>query len=69
MYFVTSHYQSKPFNTIEQAHDYIIEDMKRHNLTFKEVFNQTANGMQIIVFQYETLYFEPYFITQKISFL
>jgi|GEM_PF-1783554 len=62
MIYVTQGYSLKEFETKEQAFDYIISDVSRHNLSYKQIYNKTDRDVQIIVFQYYTLYMEAYII-------
>ncbi|NCA67729.1 MAG: hypothetical protein EOM87_06675 [Clostridia bacterium] len=62
MYYVTKNYITEEFASEEDAYNYIIADLESHHLSYKKVYEQTDNDIQVIVFQYHTLYMEAYII-------
>lgn len=46
---------TEPFEKIEQY-------LKSHNLPYNQVFNKCDGKMQVIVYQYSTLYMETFII-------
>ena len=67
MFYVTQGYTLKEFETKEQAFEYIDADVKHHNLAYKQIYNQSQNCIQVIIFQYYTLYLETYIIHNTIN--
>lgn len=67
MYYVTHGYTMKEFETEKQVKEYILLDMNKQGLSYQEVFNETKNDIQIIVYQYYTLYMEVYTIHKKMD--
>lgn len=67
MYYVTHGYLMKEFETEEQAKEYILSDMNKQGLSYQEIFSQTKNDIQVIIYQYYTLYMEVYTIHKKMD--
>lgn len=67
MFYVTHNYITKQFNDNNEAREYIFAEMDKHGLSYKQVFNKTHNGVQVIVFQYYTLYMETYIIHETMD--
>ncbi len=67
MIYVTNHYIRHEFETEKEAFDFINNDVLKHNLNVEQVYNHTENDMQIIIYQYHTLYLEPYIIHRKLD--
>lgn len=66
-YYVTKGYNLKEFETEEDAFNYIKADVSRHELSYKEIYNHNENAMQVIIYQYCTLYLETYIIHNEID--
>ncbi len=67
MIYVTQGYNLKEFETKEEAFNYIDADVRHHELAFKQIYNKSQNGIQVIIFQYWTLYLETYIIHESID--
>lgn len=67
MIYVTNGYTMYEFSTEKQAFDFINTDAQKHNLSVEQVYNHTENDMQVLIYQYHTLYLETYIIHHKID--
>lgn len=65
MIYVTHDYKTKEFESEQDARRYIIDDMNRQNLSYREVYNHSDEAVQVIVFQYYTLYMETYIVHRQ----
>ena len=65
MIYVTHDYKTKEFESEQDAYRYITEDMNRQNLSYREVYNHSDEEVQVIVFQYYTLYMETYIVHRQ----
>lgn len=65
MLYVTHDYVTKDFESEQDAYRYITEDMKRQNLSYQEIYNHSDENMQVIVYQYYTLYMETYIVHRQ----
>ena len=66
-YKVTNNYTTLGFNTLAECYEYINNQMKKNNIKFKRIYNRhifTKNKlfMQVIIYQYQTLYMETFII-------
>ena len=39
----------------------------KHNLNVEKIYDHTENGVQVLIYQYHTLYLETYIIHNKID--
>ena len=39
-YIVTNNYDMREFNTLQDCYDFIVADLKKHNLKYKRIFNK-----------------------------
>ncbi len=67
MIYVTNGYTMYEFNAEKEVFDFINNDVLKHNLNVEKVYDHTENGVQIIIYQYHTLYLETYIIHNKID--
>ena len=67
MIYVTIGYNLHEFDTEEKAFAFINNDILRHFLNVEQIYNHTENGVQVIIYQYSTLYLETYIIHHKID--
>ncbi len=67
MIYVTNNYTMYEFNTEKEVFDFINTDVLKHNLNVEKVYDHTENGVQVIIYQYHTLYLETYIIHDKID--
>lgn len=67
MYYVTKNYVTKEFASEGDSYNYIIADLESHHLSYKKVYDKTDNDIQVIVYQYHTLYMEAYIIHQTMD--
>ncbi len=65
MIYVTHDYKTKEFEDENAARLYIEAEMKKQNLAYQKVFDKNDDGVQIIVFQYYTLYMEAFIIHKQ----
>ncbi len=65
MIYVTNNYTMYEFNTEKEVFDFINTDVLKHNLNVEKVYDHTENGVQVIIYQYHTLYLETYIIHDK----
>lgn len=62
MKYVTNGYTTKKFATMEEALEYIKQDLDHYDLKYKKVFDVTNHKLRILVYEYYTLYKEVYII-------
>ncbi len=67
MIYVTNGYIMYEFNTEKEVFDFINADVLKHNLNVEKIYDHTENGVQVIIYQYHTLYLETYIIHNKID--
>ncbi len=67
MIYVTNNYTMYEFNTEKEVFDFINADVLKHNLNVEKIYDHTENGVQVIIYQYHTLYLETYIIHNKID--
>lgn len=65
MCYVTHGYDVKKFDTEAQALEHI--DYEMGVITNKKIFDETKNGVRVIVYQWYTLYTETYIISDSID--
>lgn len=62
MFYLTNGYKIKEFENKNLIYKYIKEDLDKQNLNYKLVFKDTKSDIEILIFQYHTLYLETYII-------
>lgn len=62
MIYLTKDYIIKEFENREQALNFIKEDMDKHNLNYQLVYSHKNKNMEVLIYQYFTLYMETYII-------
>ena len=67
MVYLTKDYVMKEFETKEKALEYIKQDLDQHNLSYKLVYRDVQEDVEILIFQYWTLYMEFYIIHKEID--
>lgn len=65
MCYVTHGYEVKKYDTEAQALEHIEFEMGL--LTCKKIFDETKNGVRVIVYQWYTLYTETFIISDSID--
>lgn len=65
MCYVTHGYEVKKYETEAQALEDI--DYKMGVMTSKKIFDETKNGVRVIVYQWYTLYTETFIISDSID--
>ena len=65
MCYVTHGYEVKRYDTEAQALEHI--DYAMSAMTSKKIFDETKNGVRVIVYQWYTLYTETYIISNSID--
>lgn len=65
MIYLTKGYTIKDFETKEEALEYIKQDLEQHKLNYKLVFSTKEKDIEILVYQYHTLYTEIYMLHTK----
>ena len=65
MCYVAHGYEIKKYDTEAQALEYI--DYDRGVRTSKKIFDETKNGVRVIVYQWYTLYTETFIISDSID--
>ena len=66
---LTHGYETEKCSSMEDAMQKIETYLKKFNLSYKQVFNQCNGAMQVIVYQYSTLYTETFIIHRTREFL
>ncbi len=67
MIYVTNGYKLHEFDTEEKAFAFINTDVLKHNLNVEKIYDHAENGVQVLIYQYHTLYLETYIIHNKID--
>lgn len=65
MCYVTHGYEVKKYDTEAKALEHI--DYEMGVMTNKKIFDETKNGVRVIVYQWYTLYTETYIISDSID--
>lgn len=65
MCYVTHGYEVKKYDTEAQALEHI--DYEMGVMTNKKIFDETKNGVRVIVYQWYTLYTETFIISNSID--
>lgn len=65
MCYVTHGYEVKRYDTEAEALEHI--DYEMGVMTSKKIFDETKNGVRVIVYQWYTLYTETYIISDSID--
>lgn len=65
MVYVTHRYKVKEYETEEDAVAQIHNEMSA--MTSKKIFDETKNGIHVMIFQWWTLYIEEYVISKSID--
>lgn len=65
MCYVTHGYEVKKYDTEAQALEHI--DYEMGFIANKKIFDETKNGVRVIVYQWYTLYTETYIISDSID--
>ena len=67
MFYVTTGYLMKQFKTLEDAEKYIKNSMDQAGLSYKLVFVEKRENVEVRIYQYWTLYKEVYIIHKEID--
>ena len=67
MVYLTKDYVMKEFESREKALEYIKKDLDQYNLSYKLVYRDVQEDVEILIFQYWTLYMEFYIIHKEID--
>ena len=67
MIYLTKDYVMKEFENREKALEHIKKDLDQHNLSYKLVYRDVQKDVEILIFQYWTLYMEFYIINKEID--
>ncbi len=65
MVLVTNGYNTKEFDTKIQANKHIAEDVSKHGIASELIYHHTDGEIEVLVYQYSTLYLETYIIHTK----
>lgn len=64
---LTRGYETEKCYTPNEPFEKIEVYLKSHNLSYTQVFNKSDGKMQVIVYQYSTLYMETFIIHRTID--
>lgn len=67
MIYVTKGYVLKEFESKEKALEFIKQDLDQHKLNYKLIYKETNEDLEVLVYQYHTLYMEMYIIHNEIN--
>ena len=67
MIYLTKGYTIKEFENKKQALEFIKKDLEQHNLNYKLIYKEINEDMEILIYQYHTLYLETYILHQEIN--
>lgn len=69
MIYVTQGYKLKEFENKEKALEYIKQDLDKHKLNYKLIYKSSDEDLEVLIFQYNTLYMEVYVIRNEINLI
>lgn len=67
MIYLTKGYKINEFENKDQALEFIKKDLEQHNLNYKLIYQETNEDMEVLIYQYYTLYMETYIIHKEIN--
>lgn len=59
---LTNGYETEECQSMDEALEKIESYLKKQNLPYKQIYNKCDGKMQVIVYQYQTLYMETFII-------
>lgn len=59
---LTNGYETQECQTMEEVFQKIENCLKKNNLSYEKIFDRCDGKMQVIVYQYSTLYMETFII-------
>lgn len=67
MIYLTKGYIIKEFEDRNQALDFIKQDLDQHKLNYKLIYKDINEDMEVLIYQYHTLYMETYIIHKELN--
>ena len=67
MIYLTKGYIIKEFEDRNQALDFIKQDLDQHKLNYKLIYKDINEDMEVLIYQYHTLYMETYIIHTELN--
>ena len=67
MIYLTKGYIIKEFEDKNQALDFIKQDLDQHKLSYKLIYKDVNEDMEVLIYQYHTLYMETYIIHKELN--
>ena len=67
MIYLTKGYIIKEFEDRNQALDFIKQDLEQHKLNYKLIYKDINEDMEVLIYQYHTLYMETYIIHKELN--
>ena len=67
MIYLTKGYIIKEFEDKNQALDFIKQDLDQHKLNYKLIYKDVNEDMEVLIYQYHTLYMETYIIHKELN--
>lgn len=67
MIYLTKGYIIKEFENRNRALEFIKQDLEQHKLNYKLIYKDTNEDMEVLIYQYHTLYMETYIIHKELN--
>ena len=67
MIYLTKGYIIKEFENRNKALKFIKQDLEQHKLNYKLIYKDINEDMEVLIYQYYTLYMETYIIHKELN--
>lgn len=67
MIYLTKGYIIKEFEDKNKALEFIKQDLEQHKLNYKLIYKDINEDMEVLIYQYHTLYMETYIIHKELN--
>jgi len=67
MIYLTKGYIIKKFENRNKALEFIKQDLEQHKLNYMLIYKDVNEDMEVLIYQYHTLYMETYIIHKELN--
>ena len=67
MIYLTKGYIIKKFENRNKALEFIKQDLEQHKLNYMLIYKDVNEDMEVLIYQYYTLYMETYIIHKELN--
>ena len=67
MIYLTKGYIIKEFENRNKALEFIKQDLEQHKLNYRLIYKDINEDMEVLIYQYHTLYMETYIIHKELN--